>query len=51
MKLIKSSSKKFYLVSSFMLVFVLLIAGCKSLSSTTTINTGEIEATEFNGTK
>ena len=51
MKLIKSRCKNFYLVSSFVLVFVLLTAGCKSLSSTTTLNTGEIEATEFNGTK
>jgi len=51
MKLIQSSCKKFYLVSNFVLVFVLLTAGCKSLSSTTTLNTGEIEATEFNGTK
>ena len=51
MKNIKSGHKKIYLILVLMLIFVLAVAGCKSLSSSTTINTGEIEATTFQGAK
>jgi hypothetical protein len=51
MNLSPAGLKKFYLISCFMLLFRLLVAGCKSPSSSTTINTGEIEATTFQGAK
>ena len=51
MKFFQAGFKKYNLIPVFVLVFVLLTAGCKSLSSSTTINTGEIEATVFQGAK
>jgi DMSO/TMAO reductase YedYZ molybdopterin-dependent catalytic subunit len=50
MKNIKTQKK--YLISSFLLVLVLLVtAACTSAPSSTTANIGQVEATEFNGTK
>jgi len=50
MKNIKDQKK--YLIASFLLLLVLLVtATCTSAPSSTTTNIGQVEATEFNGTK
>ncbi|MGP8081020.1 MAG: molybdopterin-dependent oxidoreductase [Dehalococcoidales bacterium] len=51
MKNMKTDRKKFYLIFSLLIGLVLLATTCTSVSPSTTNNTGEIEATEFNGTK